>query len=67
MLDDYRGEGVGLALKGVVKLPTADEAKGLGTGKASVGADLILSKHLNRKADIHASLGYEINSRSRRR
>ena len=62
MLDDYRGQGVGLALKGAIKLPTADEKKGLGTGKTSGGVDLILSKHLNRKADIHASLGYEINS-----
>ncbi len=62
LLDDYRGQGVGLALKGAVKLPTADEQKGLGTGKTSGAVDLILSKHLSRKADIHASLGYEINS-----
>ena len=61
-LDDYRGDGVGLALKGVVKLPTADEAKGLGTGKASGAVDLILSKSLNHKADLHGSIGYEINS-----
>jgi outer membrane protein OmpA-like peptidoglycan-associated protein len=62
ILDDYLGDGVGLALKAVAKLPTADEAKGLGTGKFSGGADLILSKHLGRKADIHASIGYQVNS-----
>jgi outer membrane protein OmpA-like peptidoglycan-associated protein len=62
MLDDYRGQSVGLALKGAIKLPTADEKKGLGTGKTSGAVDLVLSKHLNHKADIHASLGYEINS-----
>jgi outer membrane protein OmpA-like peptidoglycan-associated protein len=62
ILDDYLGDGVGLALKAVAKLPTADEEKGLGTGKFSGSADLILSKHLNRAADIHASIGYEINS-----
>ena len=61
-LDDYRGDGVGLALRGIVKLPTADDAKGLGTGKTSFGADLILSKHLNRNADIHGSVGYLFNS-----
>jgi outer membrane protein OmpA-like peptidoglycan-associated protein len=61
-LDDYAGDGVGLALKGVIKLPTADEGKGLGTGKVSGGASFILSKSLNRKADIHASLGYDINA-----
>lgn len=59
--DDYQGDGVGLAVRGFVKLPTADEAKGLGTGKASGGADVILSKTLNRGADVHASIGYQFN------
>lgn len=61
-LDDYRGDNVGLALKGYVKLPTADEKKGLGTGKVSAGADLILSKSLNHGAEIHGSVGFQINS-----
>jgi outer membrane protein OmpA-like peptidoglycan-associated protein len=61
-LDDYRSDDVGLAVKAYVKLGTADEAKGLGTGKTSFGADLILSKSLSRQADIHASIGYLINS-----
>ncbi len=60
--DDYQGQKVGLAVRGFVKLPTADEAKGLGTGKTAGGADLILSKTLNRGADIHASIGYQFNS-----
>jgi outer membrane protein OmpA-like peptidoglycan-associated protein len=62
ILNDYVSDGVGLAIKGYVKLGTADEAKGLGTGKTSFGADLVLSKHLNRKADIHGSIGYQVNS-----
>jgi outer membrane protein OmpA-like peptidoglycan-associated protein len=62
ILDDYLGDGVGLAVRGRVKLPTADDEKGLGTGKASGDADLILSKHLNRKADLHAAIGYQFNS-----
>ena len=37
------------------KLPTADEAKGLGTGKTSFGVDLNLSKTLNYCADLHAT------------
>jgi outer membrane protein OmpA-like peptidoglycan-associated protein len=61
-LDDYLGDAVGLALRGVAKLPSADEAKGLGTGKFSGAADLVLSKTLARNADIHASVGYEVNS-----
>jgi outer membrane protein OmpA-like peptidoglycan-associated protein len=62
ILDDYLGDGVGLAVRGLVKLGTADEQKGLGTGKTSGVADLVLSKTLNRGADLHASIGYEINS-----
>jgi len=61
-LDDYRDDPVALALRGFVKLPTADENKGLGTGKTSFGADLLLSKSLGRKADLHGGLGYQINS-----
>jgi len=60
-LDDYRGEAVGLALRGYVKLPTADNKLGLGTGKVSAGADLILSKTLSYGADIHGSVGFQVN------
>lgn len=61
LLDDYAGDGVGLAVRGYVKLPTADEYKGLGTGKRSTGVDLIMSKSLGRAADIHAAIGYQWN------
>jgi outer membrane protein OmpA-like peptidoglycan-associated protein len=61
-LDDYMGDSVGLAARAFVKLPTADDAKGLGTGKPAFGADLIISKSLAEKADIHGSLGYQVNS-----
>src|SRR5262249_26675429 len=60
-LNDYRGDKVGLALKGAIKFGTADENKGLGTGKTSGAVDLVLSKHLNKNADLHGSVGYEIN------
>ncbi len=62
MLDDYLGDPVALAVRGFVKLPTADENKGLGTGKRSMGVDLMMSKSLGRAADIHGSLGYQWNS-----
>lgn len=61
LLDDYGSDPVGLALRGYVKLPTADETKGLGTGKRSMGVDLVMSKSLGRKADIHAAIGYQWN------
>jgi outer membrane protein OmpA-like peptidoglycan-associated protein len=61
-LDDYRGDGLGLALRGLVKFGTADELLGLGTGTTGGGVDLILSKNLSYKADLHASIGYEFQS-----
>ncbi len=61
-LDDYRGDGVGLALKGAIKFGTADEQKGLGTGTSGGAVDLVLSKNLNYKADLHASVGYRFQS-----
>jgi len=61
-MNDYRGDPVGLALRGYIKIPTADEADGLGTGKTSFGADLILSKALgDGAADIHFLGGYKAN------
>jgi outer membrane protein OmpA-like peptidoglycan-associated protein len=60
-LNDYYGDPLGLALRGFVKIPTADEDLGLGTGKVSWGGDLILSKSLGTKADIHGSIGYQVN------
>jgi outer membrane protein OmpA-like peptidoglycan-associated protein len=62
LLDDYKGDGVGLAIRGWGKLATADEDEGLGTGKPSFGADLVLSKSLGRAADIHGLIGYAKNS-----
>jgi outer membrane protein OmpA-like peptidoglycan-associated protein len=59
VLDDYRGDGVGLAVRGLVKIGSADEQKGLGTGTTGGAFDLVLSKNLNYKADFHASVGYE--------
>jgi outer membrane protein OmpA-like peptidoglycan-associated protein len=60
-LDDYMGDALGLALRGFVKVGTADQNKGLGTGKSSVGVDLLLSKSLGRVADIHGGIGYQFN------
>src|SRR5262245_4894488 len=61
LLDDYMGDGIGLAIRPYLKIPTADANIGLGTGKTSFGADLVLSKSLGRKADIHGYIGYQAN------
>jgi len=61
LLDDYMGDPVGLAIRGFVKIPTANEDKGLGTGKGSWGGDLILSKSIDEKLDLHGSIGFVKN------
>jgi len=48
----------GIALKGFVKLPSADERKGLGTGKTDVGAELLFTSMLPLNFLMHSSLGY---------
>jgi outer membrane protein OmpA-like peptidoglycan-associated protein len=60
-LNDRVGDPLGLAVKASVKLPTADDQKGLGTGKTSFDAHLVASKGLGTSADIHGSVGYEWN------
>jgi outer membrane protein OmpA-like peptidoglycan-associated protein len=60
-MNDYHGDPVGLAIRAFVKIPTSDEDKGLGTGKASWGGDFIVSKSLAEKADIHGSVGFVVN------
>jgi outer membrane protein OmpA-like peptidoglycan-associated protein len=62
LLSDLRGESVGFAVKGFVKVPTADEEKGLGTGKLSGGADLVVTKSVAGVIDLHGSLGYQLNA-----
>lgn len=62
LLDDYAGDGVALALRPTIKLPTASFDNGLGTGKFSGGVDLLLSKHMDRSAEIHGMIGYQINA-----
>jgi len=61
-LDDYQhGDPLGLAIRGFVKIPTADKDLGLGTGKTSWGGDLVASKGIGGKLDIHGSIGFQVN------
>ncbi len=62
LLDDYAGDAVGLAIRPSIKLPTASYDNGLGTGKVSGGVDLLLSKGMNRNAEIHAMVGFIANA-----
>jgi hypothetical protein len=48
----------GIALRGFVKLPTADSRAGLGTGATDVGADLIFTSLLPWRFLMHSNIGY---------
>ena len=61
-LDDYEDAPVALAVRGFVKLPTADENEGLGTGAPSGGFDFLVSKTIDRKADLHGAVGFQVNA-----
>ncbi len=61
VLNDTRGDRVGLALKAFFKFATADAALGRGTGKSSFGGDLVVSKALSHGTELHAIAGYEWN------
>lgn len=54
----YEEKGVGdLALKPVITLPTGDEDKGLGNGRATFGMYLIASKEID-PLTLHLNIGY---------
>ncbi|NWF91856.1 MAG: transporter [Syntrophaceae bacterium] len=46
------------AIGGKLKIPTASESKGLGSGKADFGIDTMVTKKLRKKWVFHLNLGY---------
>src|SRR5579885_2118561 len=51
LLSEYQQKPVAVAVRGLVKLPTADADKGIGTGKADVSLDLVISKEIAKMVD----------------
>jgi cobalt/nickel transport protein len=45
-------------VSGVLKIPTASESKGLGSGQTDFGINAILTKTLSKKWTVHLNLGY---------
>ena len=58
LLSESRQQPVAFALRGMVKLPTGDDSEGAGTGKADFLVDAIVSKEVNRVAELTASGGF---------
>jgi peptidoglycan-associated lipoprotein len=57
ILSQGRNEPFGLAVRGLIKIPTADEDTGAGTGKMDFFADLIASRELSEKVEISGYAG----------
>jgi outer membrane protein OmpA-like peptidoglycan-associated protein len=58
LLSQATNNGVAVALRGAVKLPTASRDDGLGTGSPDFLVDAILSKEVNQRLDVSGFGGF---------
>ena len=59
LLSEWRQQPVGLAVRGMIKLPTAkDDEEGVGTGKADFAFDGIVSKEINQRVELSGFGGF---------
>jgi outer membrane protein OmpA-like peptidoglycan-associated protein len=56
---EYRQKPAAIAVRGIVKVPTAKKEVGNGTGKTDGSIDLIVSKEANKLVEISGFGGYE--------
>jgi outer membrane protein OmpA-like peptidoglycan-associated protein len=52
LLSQHRQQPAALALRGMVKLPTASDDDGVGTGRADFAVDAILSREFNQRVEL---------------
>jgi peptidoglycan-associated lipoprotein len=57
LLAEHRQQPVAFALRGTVKIPTANEDEGAGTGKVDWFLDAIVSKELNERVELAGFAG----------
>ena len=58
LLSQERGGPAAIAVRGIVKLPTADEDNGVGTGKIDISLDGIVSGEVGRKVELSGFGGF---------
>ena len=58
LTSQYRQAPAALGIRGLVKLPTADEDEGAGTGKPDFAVDAIVSSEINRRVELSAFGGF---------
>lgn len=59
-----RQQPVAFAVRGIVKLPTADEFKGLGTGDLDVMVDGIVSREIKQRVEVAGYAGVVLRQRT---
>ena len=57
LLSQSRNQPFGLAFRGTIKIPTADESTGAGTGKMDYFTDIVLSRELGRSVELSGYTG----------
>jgi outer membrane protein OmpA-like peptidoglycan-associated protein len=60
LTSQYRQAAAAIALRGRVKLPTADKDDGAGTGKPDFGLDAIVSSEMNERVELSAVGGFVV-------
>jgi outer membrane protein OmpA-like peptidoglycan-associated protein len=58
VLTEHRQQPFAMALRGTMKLPTADQESGAGTGEWDYFADAVVSKEINRRVELSGFGGY---------
>jgi hypothetical protein len=54
---EWRSKPIGVAIRGMIKLPTASASDGFGTGKTDVAIDAVASREINRRIDLSGYAG----------
>jgi outer membrane protein OmpA-like peptidoglycan-associated protein len=58
-MSERENDPAAVALRGLIKLPTANDDKGVGTGKPDFAIDAIVSKEAAKRVEVSGFAGYE--------
>jgi outer membrane protein OmpA-like peptidoglycan-associated protein len=63
LLSEHENDPAAFAIRGLLKLPTANTDNGAGSGKTDFAVDAILSKEAAKKVDVSGYVGYEFRGK----
>ncbi|HYT75977.1 MAG TPA: hypothetical protein VEL79_14580, partial [Vicinamibacterales bacterium] len=63
LASDWQQKPIAFAIRGMVKLPTGDTASGAGAGTADFALDAVVSKELNRRAEVSGYGGFIVRGK----